>query len=305
MKPIDIYLAQKTANLLNKYLIYRSQANDPKIDPWEHLFSNGAESIDFKIDTKLTIKLYKDSKLSKLIYQNFEEDEKIFIKHFIRPQDIILDIGANIGLHTLYAANRLAGQGLVYAFEPTPQTYLRLEENIQHNNLQSVVKINPIGLSDQTGSLMLNITRDGYDAWNSFVQLKHVPIDDQVKVNVMSADDFIAQEQIDLNKISLIKIDVEGWEINVLDGMESLLKNIDFRGCLLIEFTEENMFRAGYSCRDLYRYMEELGYRWYKFDASSNQIAPEELKAYYPYENLIATKFAEEINLRLSEKAVL
>lgn len=291
MKNFDIFLVQKLINLLNKYILFRKKTTDKNSDEfWAKLFISDEEKFVYKIDTDIKINLYKDSILSKLIYKGFEDEEKRFITKFIKPGDIFFDIGSNIGLHTLFAANALKNSGYIYAFEPTPSVYNRLKENIILNNWKSNINTFNIGLSNQNEQLTFNISHNGYDAWNSFADLKHVIFESQIQVDVMRFDTFINEKNIDYNKISLIKIDVEGWELSVLQGMETLFAKNDFNACFLIEFTEENTFRAGYSCRDLYNYMLNRGYEWFNYDLKTEQIKPAQLKAYYPYENLIAIK---------------
>lgn len=204
-------------------------------------------------------------------------------------------------MHTLFAAHTLNGTGKVYAFEPTPATVKRLRENVALNKLVDCVNIEPVGLSNQAGELNLNLAANGYDAWNSFANLKHIEVKDSIIVPVVTLDEFIESYSIEISHISLIKIDVEGWEIKVFEGMRRLFDNNLFKATFLIEFTEENMFRAGYSCKELYNYLVDKGYKWYEFDPQSNSIKFSELKAYYPYQNLIATKNPEAVNARLKE----
>jgi len=287
MKKIDISIARKMVNLLNKYIQLR---NPETKDKWERNFSNNVTKLEFETGNGFKINLYNDSLLSKLIYCGFEDNEVTFITNLVKPGDIFFDIGANIGFHSLNAMTVLKNSGAIYAFEPTPSTYNRLLENIQLNNGEKLIHAFNLGLSDKNEKLMLNTSSNGHDAWNSFAKLEHVNMDNEVLVNVIRLDEFISKQQIEIDKISLIKIDVEGWELMVLDGMETLFLNQNFRAYFLIEFTEENAFRAGYSCRDIYNYMLSRGYKWFSYDTTINKLVPSPLKAYYPYENLIAVK---------------
>ncbi|MBL4674837.1 MAG: FkbM family methyltransferase [Mucilaginibacter sp.] len=297
MKKIDVYFVQKVINVLDKYVRARRK-NEPS--QWDALFI-GKDKYVHQLSEGLKMNLYKDSVISELIFEGFEKNEELFIQNLLKPGDTFIDIGANAGLHSLVAAKALNGKGKVYAFEPTPKTIKRLTENVELNNLSEHISVQPVGLSNQNGELKLNLADNGYDAWNSFVNLTHIAVSNHVNVPVITFDSFVQDNNIDISEISLVKIDVEGWEINVLEGMKKTLANDNFNSSFLIEFTEENMFRAGYSCKELYNYLLNRGYKWFEYDAASNQLKPSELKAYYPYENLIATKNPEPVNACLKQ----
>ena len=73
-----------------------------------------------KLQPNLRIRLYGDSELCRLIYcRNFEVAEREFVNRFLRPGDVFVDVGANIGLFTLIAASRVGPTGRVIAFEPS------------------------------------------------------------------------------------------------------------------------------------------------------------------------------------------
>ncbi|TSJ35959.1 FkbM family methyltransferase [Mucilaginibacter corticis] len=287
MKQIDVTVAQKVANLLNRYITFR-KGEVP--DGWEKLFADGRQHVEYQLNDLLKINLYKDSKLAKLIYEQFEEAEKQFISNFLRPGDVFFDIGANIGLHSLYAAEALKDSGAIYAFEPTPVTFNRLRENVTLNHFQSMANTYNMGLSNKKDKLNFHISNSGYDAWNSFANLQHVPLETSIQASVLRFDEFVTEHAVNYRQIALIKVDVEGWELPVLEGMGDFLEQEDFKTCFMIEFTEENVFRAGYSCRDLYNFMTDKGYEWFVYDTASNRLVPSPMKAYYPYENLIAVK---------------
>ena len=78
--------------------------------------------------------LYPDSKLSQsILCGNFEGTECTFLRRFLRSGDVFVDIGANIGLHTIIASSCVGPKGHIYAFEPSEQTFSRLKSNIATN----------------------------------------------------------------------------------------------------------------------------------------------------------------------------
>ena len=87
----------------------------------------------------------------------------------------------------------------------------------------------------------------------------------------------IELKNVDKNKIKLIKIDVEGWEKFVLNGAEDFFVN--YKPIVMIEFTEENTFNAGYPVYDIYDKMLSYGYVWYRI--VEGQLINEEKKIHY------------------------
>jgi hypothetical protein len=83
-----------------------------------------------------------------------------------------------------------------------------------------------------------------------------------------------------------VKIDVEGWEKFVLYGGKDFLVN--YNPIVMVEFTEENTFNAGYPVYDIYDIMQDFGYVWYGIN--NGELVKKEKKLHYPYDNLIAIK---------------
>lgn len=97
------------------------------------------EHFESKLQNGVKIRLHFDSQLSRLIYcEGFELQERKFLNAFLRPGDIFVDIGANIGLFSLIAARCVGKNGHVYAFEPTAKIYQRLIENVNLNHFKNI-----------------------------------------------------------------------------------------------------------------------------------------------------------------------
>lgn len=241
------------------------------------------------------IVLYKDSELSQYIFQkNFEVNEINFINDFINPNDVIIDIGSNIGFFSLLAAKRATIKGHVFSFEPTNQTYERLRENIALNRIKNITAIKK-GVSNENGFLELHTSQDGYDAWNSFARPICGDIFEKEMVETIKLDDFIFETKI-ADRISLIKIDVEGWEkFVVLGGVQFLSKNQ--KAVLLIEFVDQHARNAGYTCNELFQLLVSYGYTLYNI---KNKILEKEpIRDIYYYSNLVITKNPEVLKRRL------
>ena len=101
-----------------------------------------------------------------------------------------------------------------------------------------------------------------------------------------------------------MKIDVEGWEMYVLKGASKLLSSIH-SPVLMVEFTEDNAFAAGFYCGEIFEFVRSFGYEWYRYNASSNTLELQKKKLHYPYENLIAIKDLKKVMIRLKDEVNL
>ncbi|MDI9311582.1 MAG: FkbM family methyltransferase [Limnohabitans sp.] len=251
---------------------------------WEGLFVNDKKFVNYELEKGLSINLYKDSLLAKLIYRgDFELEELDYMNQVLKDGDTFVDVGANIGLFSLFASRRVGALGKVILFEPSPKTYRRTVENIEINKCSNVV-LNQLGISDKPDQLSLNISGDGYDAWETFAPDTSKRFQHQVTVPVTTLDIILDKE--DKSKIKLIKIDVEGWEKFVLLGGTQFFTQ--FKPIVMLEFTEDNTKMAGYAVTELYDIMVAWGYEWYAFE--KGKLVSSARKESYPYENLIAIK---------------
>jgi FkbM family methyltransferase len=298
-KSLDVKIARFCLKILNFYIKKRTFVKPlPTEDEiWNSLFETN-NYIIHKLENDIKLQLYKDSILCRLIYFGFEEKEITFIKRFLKNGDVLLDIGSNIGLFSLYASQIVGNEGQIYAIEPTPETFKRLEGNINLNLFKNIRTFN-IGLSNEKATLKFNISNDGHDAWNSFAKLNELENSSSVEVEVTTLDSFLNENNI--IHIDLVKLDVEGWEKFVLQGGKELITKSS-SPVFMIEFTEENAFAAGYYCGEIYDVMKKYGYQWYTYDVDNNELDKEEKRLHYPYNNLIAVKNIEDCNNRIKNQ---
>lgn len=137
------------------------------------------------------------------------------------PQPTVLDIGANIGNHTLAFATRAHA---VHAFEPIPYLYAVLSDNVQRNALAQVHAHN-LALSDHAGSATINMVNAGNYGASSFDKRTEgtTPVD----VTLATGDAFVMAH--DIMRVDFVKIDVEAHEVFVLRGlMQTLQRDLPF-----------------------------------------------------------------------------
>jgi FkbM family methyltransferase len=288
---LDVRITNYVLKYAKKYIEKKERTKAVKSrERWLEKFQD-REVIVHDLANDLKINLYKDSVLSKLIYYGFETDEIDFVNGFLDSGDYFLDIGANIGLFTLYASKGVGVEGAVLSFEPSQKTFNRLKENCSLNGLTNVRSYR-LGLSDRDENLELNISENGYEAWNTFVESDDQKFSRKELVSVKSLDHFLNEIELDIKKISLIKIDVEGFEMRVLKGAQQLLSGPD-SPVFLIEFADANANSAGSCCHEIYKFLGGFGYLWYTYDLKHKLLVYDPMRINYSYVNLIAIRNLE------------
>jgi len=151
------------------------------------------------------------------LYGEFSEGEAEIFKALVNPGDIVIEVGANIGAHTVLLA-RLVGQiGAVLAFEPQPVLFQTLCANLTINNIVNV-RAERIGLGDRTQ--VLHIPALNYGAKFNFGGLSLDLVDEGIAIPVKRLDSF------DIQQCAFIKIDVEGMEHQVIEGAANTIYNL-------------------------------------------------------------------------------
>ncbi len=143
----------------------------------------------------------------------YEPDHVAFLRKWLQPGDVVVDVGANIGLLTVEAARQVAPGGRVYAFEPNPYVFSSLVNMVRLNGEQEVVISLPVALSDKQTLTEFFVSRDPSP---TMAKSGFSGQSGDVKVWVL-ADQLDAQLG-KLERCTLIKIDVEGAEVTVLNG---------------------------------------------------------------------------------------
>ncbi|MBP9732119.1 MAG: FkbM family methyltransferase [Candidatus Magasanikbacteria bacterium] len=150
------------------------------------------------------------------IYESFET--QIF-KRMLKPDMVVVDIGANIGYFTLIAAEQVGSQGKVLAFEPENENFALLEKNITYNNLSNV-KLFHTALGDSEGTIELfksEVNKGDHRIYNVENESR-----ERVTVQITKLDTVC--KVLDVHTIDIIKIDVQGAEGIVLAGMKNILQ---------------------------------------------------------------------------------
>jgi FkbM family methyltransferase len=174
----------------------------------------------------------------------------------VRPGDTVLDIGANLGIVTLWLSKLVGKRGRVYAFEPNPELYEVLEKTI-HRNQAMNVRPYAIALGARADQMELRI-RGGNSGSGSLVMNDGLAGCKVYSVPVRSLDEIAIEQKMEA--IRLIKIDVEGFEAEVFRGGSEVLNRIRPQA-VLFEFIQNGEGRL--SGQPVFQMLQESGYGFF------------------------------------------
>ncbi len=158
----------------------------------------------------------------------------------VKPGMVVVDIGANVGLYTLFAARLVGPEGLVYSFEPTPRSFAILKDNIQVNGLLETgrVKLRRMAVTDRRGSARLAVHRANGGHNTLFPDGSETEL---IEVDTTTLDEAL----VGTRRVDVIKIDAEGAEPSIWSGMAgTLARNPQVR--IFMEFAPSHLRRAGH-----------------------------------------------------------
>jgi FkbM family methyltransferase len=185
--------------------------------------------------------------------------EVLFLNRFLKPESVFVDIGANQGEFSMFAASQLP-LGKVYAFEPVKKQFERLKENKQLNQFHHVELFN-FGLSDKPGTLPIYTSEDTslHSGWHDGLSTLYAAGDRNILQQEVELKVFDAHFLSQLTRLDVVKIDIEGAELYALKGMKEAL--IKFKPAVLIEMNNDTFKAAGYSIEVMDDFLRRLGYK--------------------------------------------
>jgi len=201
--------------------------------------------------------LHFDSCLESAIYFDaFEHTTCEVLSTVLRSGDVFIDVGANVGFFSMMAARLVGAQGKVIAFEPNPAAYALLRGTCNSNGYSHIVEIRECALSDVAKVVPFYVPAVGD---SGLASLRPLPRLRAVERSVVARR--LDDEAAGLGKLKLIKVDVEGGELDVLRGGRRLLERL--RPHVICEANPETAGRFGYDPSDIVRYFVNVlaGYR--------------------------------------------
>lgn len=199
--------------------------------------------------------LYKNNTLENevIITGSFEKELQMLFRNIIKKDDVIFDVGANVGIHSVLFSKLVGNNGTVYAFEPVRHNIKRLNMNLRLNGIKNVEIINK-GIGDKNEIKTMNVYKEESPnlAVNSFIDYDYIQkeIEDGLvkkeEFEIIKLDDFISIEQI--KQVDFMKIDVEGFEYFVLNGAKNIIR--DYTPTIVFEFYSKRIADIGLKNED-------------------------------------------------------
>lgn len=187
-----------------------------------------------------------------------EYNDMAFLLHFLREEDLFVDIGANIGSYTVLASGHVGTN--TFSFEPVPSTFSHLINNISINQIADKVKAFNIALGSQKGNI---------DFTSSYDTVNHVANKDEtntIRVPIETLDNILQNQKAPI----LLKIDVEGFETEVIKGA-SITLNQNSLKAIIIELNGSGT-RYNYDEKEIHNTLVSLDFKPFQYNPKDRAL---------------------------------
>ena len=218
------------------------------------LFSGVKKEISYRGNIQL--KVHLDDWIQQQLYflGDYEKPEIDYLSAFLKPGNVFIDIGANIGLFSLNASKIVGNNGKVYAFEAFPPNYKQCKENILLNNFQNIIVENKaISSQNSTMEILYNEKDKNIGMASAFLK----DFTSKEIVESITLDQYSSNQNI--TKIDLIKIDIEGGEFDAILGMTKVLTEL--KPQVLIEINHKTLQDSGHSETEIINLLSKFNYK--------------------------------------------
>lgn len=228
----------------------------------------GNAPVRYHLPGNVPIDLYPEGEIAEFLAFSrfFERTELELAAAFLQPGMHVVDVGANIGLYSILAGKRTGPAGKVWAFEPSPDSFVRLRRNLALNGCRSVQPYR-IALSDLPDTVMhLKSDRGFGDAYRYLVTTSvdgAAETEELESVPVTTLDQWACGDG--MPAVDFVKVDIEGGEWRMLRGAEEVLR-ANPRVVLLFESEPDWCRRSGCRQEDSFGFLESLGFGLYAWN---------------------------------------
>lgn len=202
-----------------------------------------------------------------LVKHSYEPKQTQLFLDIISPGNVVLDIGANVGYYTILSSSKVGNKGRVFAFEPNPETFKLLSENVKLNQCSNVT-LEKKAISNVVGRVYLDCQR--FNKGDS--SISHYKSDKTLTTESITLDCFVkTYPQV---FVDVIKMDIEGSEIMVLNAARTAFNR--WKSCkLFIEYNPSSLSRYGGSEKELISLIQNHGFKITKIiDETRGKILP-------------------------------
>ncbi len=201
----------------------------------------------------------------------YEEDFSDFLlcDLTLTTDDVVLDIGANIGWYSVLLSKYFP-QARIFSFEPDPENFHCFQSNIERNACTNITSVEK-GAGEATETKTLYLYKKSNVGRHSMLSINEGPT---IEVQVVSLDEFLRDQQVDLSKIKFLKIDIEGYELNAFKGARKVLENVPM---IMAEFSPGYMRKGGLEPEELLDFLADFGFT--PFELIDGQLQPADKSA--------------------------
>lgn len=216
----------------------------------------------------------------------YSRDVLFAIDRMLTPGSTFLDVGANMGEVSLFAAKRVGEKGRVLAFEPMARTAQRLRRNLELNQLRNV-QVFEVGISDRVSEQALYISatdfHDGsrHDGLGT-LYASGARSSPAGTIKITTLDELVRAQRIE--RVDGIKLDIEGAELPALSGARNVLTR--FRPWLVLEIGKETCAAAGYEPQDVFDFLADLNYAAFLIERKG-KLSPLDSESVGPWQNVL------------------
>ena len=198
----------------------------------------------------------------------FERSTVAACKRYVSPGATVLDIGANIGAHTLQLAKLVGPDGHVYAFEPTDYAFRKLITNLELNPVLTPRVTTEQAFLGESAEAVANV--EIYSSWpleaGGPVHEKHLGrAESTTHARTFRLDDYIKAQNI--KRVDAVKMDVDGFECHVLGGASKLLAEL--KPVIVMELSPYVLIERGRTLDELVALLTVPGYRFFRLEDGS------------------------------------
>jgi len=209
--------------------------------------------------------------LEKSIYfeGTYEAGTLHVMQNCLRMGDTFIDVGSNIGLMSLLASQHEGTQGIVYSFEPEPETFAILQNNIKLNKIRNI-RVFDVALGAAKDAAIIYKYCEINRGSASLIKPNYSTCE-RAMVEILTLDEFVNAN--DISNIRMLKIDVEGWELEVLRGANRLLSSL-YAPIICIEYGSEDHAITTSQLLEIYEYILTINeYSLYKLANGKSRIS--------------------------------
>lgn len=188
----------------------------------------------------------------------WEPYETSLLLSLLRPGDVFVDVGANIGYFSVVAASVVGARGVVFAFEPDPANFSLLEHNVRLNGCDDCVSAVQAGLAAEAAQGRLYLSEDNLGDHQVFATER---ARSSLAVNLLNGSQYLGEQLPggEMRRLDVLKVDVQGAEYAVMQGLMPLLRSLQSPPRIVLELTPLSLRQAGVSGRLLIELLASLG----------------------------------------------